>query len=42
MSAAKDKPKSKPATEEYRANYDAIFRKKEEPRKPKKEPKNDK
>ena len=26
MSAAKDKPKSKPATDEYRANYDAIFR----------------
>ena len=35
MSAAKDKPKSKPATDEYRNNYDRIFGKKD-----KKEPPN--
>lgn len=27
MSAAKDRPQTKPATDEYRDNYDRIFRK---------------
>ncbi len=29
MSAAQDKPKSKPASNEYRDNYDRIFRDKQ-------------
>ena len=39
MSAAKDRPVSKPATKQFRDNFERIFGKKPEDTKPKEQPK---
>ena len=39
MSAAKDRPVSKPPTEKFREGFDRIFGKKPEDTKPKEQPK---